>query len=145
MNVPKGLPQLVQCSFKRLMEHFDVGVIPLLFWSSQKTSVVLAEYDPDQIDFPCSLDNVLPLEHYRDLCTKTLQTLVKPLRVEPKVITELGRHVPQHTPRDMASTTTQAHNMLRACNTCHNTSGAVQTVPLRSVKSPRPCSGCPPK
>ena len=34
VNLPKGLPQLVERRFKRWMQHFDVGVIPPLFWSN---------------------------------------------------------------------------------------------------------------
>ena len=93
VNVPKGLSQLVERNFKRLMPRFDVGVMPPFFWSIQKTSVVLAEWDLATMDFPCSLDTLLPAKHYSDLCTKTLHTLAKPVSVDPQVMTELRRHV----------------------------------------------------
>ena len=52
VNVPKVLPQLVEHRFKRLMQRFDVGVPPPpLCWSSQKTSVVLAEWDLEGLIF----------------------------------------------------------------------------------------------
>ena len=69
------------------------------------------------MDFPCALDTVLTAEHYRDLCGKTLQTLVKPVKVDADVMTELGRHVPQRPPGDMDTIVAQAQDMLRACNT----------------------------
>ena len=34
VNVPKGLPQLVERRFRRLMQRFEVGLIPPLFSSS---------------------------------------------------------------------------------------------------------------
>ena len=71
------------------------------------------------MDFPCALDTVLTAKHYQDLCAKTLQTLVKPVKVDAEVMTELGRHVPQRPPRDMDTTVAQAQDMLRACNTPH--------------------------
>ena len=117
VNVPKGLPQLVDRRFTRLMARFDVGVIPPLVWSSQKSSIVQDRWDPAKMDFPCALDTVLTAEHYRDLCAKTLQTLVKPVKVDADVMTELGRHVPQRPPGDMDTTVAQAQIMLRACNT----------------------------
>ena len=117
VNVPKGLPQLVDRRFTRLMRCFDVGVIPPLVWSSQKSSIVQDRWDPAKMDFPCSLDTVLTAEHYRDLCANTLQTLVKPVKVDAKVMTELGRHVPQRPPGDMDTTVAQPQDMLRACNT----------------------------
>ena len=91
----KGLPHLVERHLKGLIQRFDVNVIPPLFWSSQKTGVVLAAWDLAKMYFPCSQDTILPAEHYCDLCTKTLQTLVKPARVDPQIMIELGRHVPQ--------------------------------------------------
>ena len=69
---------------------------------------MLAEWDPARMDVPCSLDTVLPAKHYRDLCTKTLQTLVKPVKDDPKVMNGLGRHVPQHPLGDMASAIARA-------------------------------------
>ena len=139
VNVPKGLPQLVERRFRRLMQLFDVGVITPLFLSSQKTSVVLAEWDPARLDFPCSLDTVLLAEHYHDLCTKTLQTLVKPVRVDPEVMTELDRHV-SHPPPPVTWPAPQ--HMHRTCfvHVTHprGTSGAVQHVPLRSMIPPPP-------
>ena len=99
------------------MARFDVGVIPPLVWSSQKSSIVQDRWDPAKMDFPCALDTVLPAEHYRDLCAKTLQTLVKSVKVDADVMTELGRHVPQRPPGDMDTTVAQAQDMLRACNT----------------------------
>ena len=89
VNVPKRLPHLVECRVKRLMQRCDVGVIPPLFWSSQNTSVVHAEWNPTRMDFPCSPDAILHAEHYRGLCTNTLQTLVKPVTVDPHVMAEL--------------------------------------------------------
>ena len=116
-NVSKGPPQLVDRRFTRLMRRFDVGVIPPLVWSSPMSSIVQDRWDPAQMDFPCSLDTVLTVEHYRDLCAKTLQTLVKPVDVDAQVMTELGGHVPQRPPGDMDTTVAQAQDMLRACNT----------------------------
>ena len=116
VNVPKGLPQLVDRRFTRLMARFDVGVIPPLVWSSQKSSIVQDRWDSAKMDFPCALDTVLTAEHYRDLCAKTLQTLVTPVKVPAQVMTELGRHVPQRPPGDMDTTVAQAQDMLRACN-----------------------------
>ena len=104
VNVPKGLPQLVDRLFTRLMARFDVGVIPPPAWSSQKGSIVQDRWDPAKMDFPCALHTVLTSEHYRDLCAKTLQTLVKPVKVDADVMTELGRHVPQRPPGDMDTT-----------------------------------------
>ena len=69
------------------------------------------------MDFPCSLDTVLTAEHYRDLCAKALQTLVKPVNVDTEVMTELGRHVPQRPPGAMDTTVAQAQDMLLAFNT----------------------------
>ena len=66
----------------------------ILVWSSQKSSIVQDRLDPAKMYFPCSLDTVLTAEHYRDLCAKTLQTFVKPVKVNAEVMTELGRHVP---------------------------------------------------
>ena len=117
VNVPKGLPQLVDRRFTRLMARFDVGVIPALVWSSQKSSIVQDRWDPAKMDFPCALDTVLTVEHYRDLCAKTLQTRVKPVKFDAEVMTDLGRHVPQRPPGDMDTTVAQAQDMLRACST----------------------------
>ena len=91
VNVPKGLPQLVDRRFTRLMARFDVGVIPPLVWSSQKSSIVQDRWDPAKMDFPCALDTVLTAEHYRDLCAKTLQTLVKPVKVDALVKIQLTK------------------------------------------------------
>ena len=101
------------------MRRFDVAVIPPLVWSSQKSSIVQDSWDPAKMDFPCSLDMVLTAitKHYQDLCAKTLQTLVKPIKVDAEVMAELGRHVPQRPPGDMDTTVAQAQDMLRACNT----------------------------
>ena len=90
VNVPQGLPQLV--------ERFEVGVIPSDCWSNQKSSIVQDKWDASTMDFPCPLDIVLAVQHYSDLCLKTLQTLVKPVNVDPRVMTVLGRHVPQTPP-----------------------------------------------
>ena len=87
VNVPKGLPQLVDRRFTRLMVRFDVGVIPPLVWSSQKSSIVQDRLDPAKMDFPCALDTVLTTEHCRDLCAKTLQTFVKPVKIDAEVMT----------------------------------------------------------
>ena len=59
VNVPKGLRQLVDRRFTRLMARFDVSVIPPVVWSSQKSSMVQDRWDPAKMDFPCSLDTVL--------------------------------------------------------------------------------------
>ena len=117
VNVPKGLPQLVDPRFTRLIQRFDVGVIPPLVWCSRNWTIVQDRWDPAKMDFPCSLDTVLTAEHYRDLCAKTLQTLVKPVKRDAEVMTELGRHVPQRCPGDLDATIAQAQDMLRACNT----------------------------
>ena len=117
VNVPKGLPQLVDCRFTKLMQRFDVGAIPPLVWSNQKSSIVQDRWDPPNIDFPCSLDTVLAAEHYRHLCAKTLQILLKPVKGDAEVMTQLGRHVPQRPPGDMDTTVAQEHDTLRACNT----------------------------
>ena len=101
------------------MQRFDVGVIPPLVRSSQKSSIVQDRWVPAKMDFPSSLDTVLTAEHYRDLCAKTLQTLVQPVKVDAEVMTELGRHVPQRPPGDMNTTVAQAQDMLRTCNTPH--------------------------
>ena len=98
------------------------------------------------MDFPCSLDIVLPAQHYRDLCTKTLENLVKPVRVDPEVMPELGRHVPRRPPYAMASTAAQAQDMLRACNTPQRYKRCHAVRALAECDPPPPlCAGCPPE
>ena len=99
------------------MARFDVGVIPPLAWSGQKSSIVQDRWDPAKMGFSCALHTVLTAEHYRDLCAKTLQTLVKPVKVDADAMTELGGHVPQRPPGDMDTTVAHAQDMLRARNT----------------------------
>ena len=45
------------------------------------------------MDFPCSLDAVLPIQHYNNLCSRTLQTLLKRMNVALEVKTTLETNV----------------------------------------------------
>ena len=153
VNVPNGLPQLVDRRFTRLMARFDIGVIPPLVLSIQKSSIVQDRWDSAWMHFPCAPDTVLTAEHYRDLSAKTLQTLVKPVKGDAELLTELGRHVTQRPPGDMDTTVAEAQDMLRACDTpdrykrrrpAHafvRRDPARIPAPLSMMKSPPPAGG----
>ena len=128
------------------MQPFDDGVIALCFGPVGRLVLWLAQWDPAGMDFPCSLDTILPAEHYRYLCIKTLQTLVKTVRVDPEVMTELGRHVLQRPPGDMATATAQAQDMLHACNIPRRYKRHRAACALTKRDPPPPlCAGCPKK